>query len=144
MNCYGQYSTNELCIECLWQESCQYFTNTKKELPAIRAVSLSALKRVPLLAMEDEESIELTISDLATFLNWLLRCDEYTLGIIQEMITAQEPLTISQLAARSGVSRSAMHRKILHIISNDKRLAPLFITLMPKLSKARKRFLRKI
>lgn len=144
MNCYGQYGTSNLCTECLWQESCQYFTNTQKELPAIKAVSLSALKKAPLLATEDEESIELTISDLATFLNWLLRCDEYTLGIIQEIVTASEPMTVSQLAARSGVSRSAMHRKILHIISNDKRLAPLFITLMPKLSKARKRFLRKI
>jgi hypothetical protein len=144
MNCYGQYGTNDLCTECLWQESCSYFSKSSKELPAIKAVSLNALKKVTLPVTEPEEPVEVTISDLATFLNWLLRCDEYTLGIIQEIVTASEPMTVSQLAARSGVSRAAMHRKILHIISNDKRLAPLFIALMPKLSKARKRFLRKI
>ena len=142
MECFEKYGSAE-CSECLWGGSCHFYTVSKNDLPLItqRAVSLNAAKKVALPLPVIEEETPVTTQELATFLSWLLHCDDYTLGIIQEMVI-NNPQTISELAEQSGVSRSAMHRKILSIIGTDRRLAPMFIALMPKLSRARKRFLR--
>ena len=147
MNCYGTFDNDKSdCRECLWWESCKYLTDEPKEIYPLgkKMVSIERIYSIPDDQNSEESNNEeqITIDELAEFFNWLIRCDEYTLGIIQELIISPE-ITVSQLAAKHGVTRQAMHRKILSVIGRKKELSTLFLTTMPKLSSARKNFLRR-
>lgn len=83
-----------------------------------------------------------SLRGLASFLKYLLSLDDLTLGVIQE-VTRRQQTTIKEIADAAGLSRQAVHWKIMDVIRHRPELSVLFIALMPKLSAARKRFLRR-
>lgn len=147
MNCYGTFNDGKNdCQECLWGESCRYMTQEPKELYPLgrKMVSLEKVYNIPVREnVLEKENLVITIDELADFFRWLLQADTYTLGLLREVILTNGATTVSELARLHGCSRWAMHRKILSVISKDKKLAPLFISVMPKISESRKKFLRK-
>ena len=146
MKCYGNYAPDQKeCSGCLWGESCAFYTQSAKEISRVgkKMVSIDYFSNIaaPVQSQEGEDTT-VTTGEIADFLKWLLDVDDYTLGILRELILSSAPLSVSELAKIHGCTRGAMHQKILNIISNDYRLAPLFLATMPKISRARKRFLR--
>ena len=83
---------------------------------------------------------------LGRFFRFLLELDDYTIGIISEVITPADPerksCSVSALSKLHGCSRQAMHRKILDIIARRPELALLLKSTMSKLSRGRQCFLR--
>lgn len=150
LSCYGHYVSDPRCKQCVWGESCEWYTNA--ENPDSTPHYLSSLEAGNFAAEYDAAVYEahrevglpdsaISLRDLASFAQYLLLLDDLTLGIIQDVLAGS--VRLEAVARSAGVSRQAVHRKVLHIICNHPELSSLFMALMPKLSKARTRFLRK-
>lgn len=82
--------------------------------------------------------------DLAQFLNFILHLDDYTLGILAEIIAPAPTQTgrrsVAQLARVHGISRQGMHRKMLDVVRKYPELASLLALSLRKIRRARRNF----
>lgn len=148
--CYGKYAEKGTdCPDCVYLDSCKWYTlsDTGRSTHG-GVVSLEASGRLSEIEAhtcresrrEGLPETQITLRDLAAFARYLLSLDDLSLGVIQDMISGK--MTISEIAAGRGVSRQAVHHKLLRCIHYHPELGALFMALMPKLSAARRRMLR--
>ena len=147
--CYGNFSASKKCRACTFRASCEFYQKTAKEdsrskLTSYEAASfLTEIAFIPNESGEDEKNI---ISMLAEFFSYLLELDDYTLGLLLQIMAPQHDerhLTVSRLAELHHCSRQAMHRKILDVIADRPELIVLFRNVLYKLPAARWLFLYK-
>ena len=87
---------------------------------------------------------EPVLPELAELLRYLLHLDDYTLGVLAELIapsaTTARAATVAELARIHGISRQGMHRKMLAIAKESPELAGLLQLTVLKLRKSRREF----
>ena len=156
--CYGSYPSGvNCCAKCEFFDSCRYYTATEKKVKsrthlasyeAMASVIPDRFSDAPLPGEEEEAAAEdrRGMADaIGSFFRYLLELDDYTVGIISEIISpsaAGVRCTVSQLSKLHGCSRQAMHRKMLSIIALHPELSSLFQNILYKLGSGRRRFLR--
>lgn len=147
MECYGHYGSteNKNCGECEFAESCRYYTTAPTDLARSGDVSLDS-GSYNRDSHEDVQKLQtglskttLAMQDIADFVRFLAELDDFTLGIVTEVVKGAR--SIAELAEVAGLSRWYVHKKVLTAISRVPELAELFVPLMPRLSAARRRFL---
>lgn len=154
-DCFGRYPAgNSPCAKCEYFDSCRYYTKTeKKVLSRSKLASYDMLSNV-LPDMPDfdhvpgwkepEDGRNGIIDALGRFFRFLLELDEYTLGILREIIVpGGEKCSVTLLGKLRGCSRQAIHRKILFEIARHPELSAVFIQIMDKLGASRRQFMRK-
>ena len=155
-DCYGHPgSRGSFCVDCCYRQSCSFFAATAKSVESrSKLASYEELQNWMPEAADFEhipgESRETGrhsgfISMLGQFFRYLISLDDYTVGIICEVINSDSknhPCTVAELGKLHGCSRQAMHRKILDIIAGKPELSSLLQGTMYKLSRGRQRFMR--
>ena len=101
MKCYGKFQNdNTDCTKCQYSESCRYYTltepsvNSRSGFPSYEAMQ----KFLPdqhdhscIPGENDEQNQNELYSMLGSFFRYLIDLDEYTLGIIAEIVSPSEP-----------------------------------------------------
>ena len=154
-DCYGKFEAGKkACVKCVYNKSCAYCKATENMVESrSRLASFEQMENwkrevadydhIPGTSRPESNGI-LTV--LSRFFRYILDLDDYSLGIIREVIAPTEngtPCTVSQLGRLHGCSRQAMHRKMLYMISRHPELASLLKSTMYKLSSSRQMFLRR-
>ena len=149
--CYGNYKGGSDCHDCVYSESCQWYSLNPDTTQSRRGgtCSLEASKTAgdcSATAFADAQQqglppVKLTLRDLATFARYLLLLDDLTLGILQDIFAGK--ITVAEVAEDAGLSRQAVHRKMISDIARRPEISILYMALMPKLKAARRRLLRK-
>ena len=149
MSCYGHFgSRKQVCITCEYSASCQYYSCSPDPDSRSGCASLDAgyTKGWHHDAVQTEvrglPGILIPLRDLAEFAKYLLGLDEASLGLLQTVIRG-EAHTVSEIAVAAGLTRQGAHRRVLDVIARTPELVRVFLPLMPKLSKSRRRFLHK-
>ena len=156
--CFGNPDRNsKRCIKCEYRQSCSYCAATESSVDSRSKLTCfeeiqswlpecADFDHIPGEFEEDSTATDL-IPMLSRFFRFLLELDDYTVGIISEIIAPGErPVkrcTVSHLGKLHGCSRQAMHRKILDIIASRPELTTLLKSTMYKLSSGRQLFLRR-
>ena len=155
MDCYGKYThNNDNCRRCQYYLSCRYYTGTEKKFrhrehivsfeAAQEMLECADCDHIPGTENPVSRSSEM-ISALGRFFRYLLDLDDYSIGIIAEVVAPGDKnkhCTIPYLSKIRGCSRQAMHGKVLRLISEHPELAALFRDTLYKLSGARQSFMR--
>ena len=92
-------------------------------------------------SFRDKEKL---IPMLGEFFRYLLSLDEYTLGLICQVVSpaGSEPVSVKSLSMLRGTSRQAVHRKILTVIGEPPELSQFFMPLIRRISSARRNFVK--
>lgn len=158
IDCFGNPDHHSRrCRECVYRQSCAYCAATEKHMESrTHLTSYEAIQDwLPESADFDhipgsdseENSSDVMIAMLGRFFRFLLELDDYTMGIICELISPADKnikhCTVSHLGRIHGCSRQAMHRKILDIIARRPELTSLLKSTMYKLSAGRQLFIRR-
>lgn len=161
MNCYGQYH-NCPPEKCEFAASCRYYRETRSAMnqqlggqdfdrlaawaPDLAAAP-AAVTEWPTGAKPGLSGSEVpqTTEDFAEFLRFLLHLDDYTLGVLAEIIAPQNlngkrRRSVAELARMRGISRQGMHRKTLRIARRYPELASLLGLTVKKIRNARAEF----
>lgn len=146
-DCYGKPPKKpaERCEACEYAESCALYASMREE-PAharshtCREKALDLESNAPAGEHRDIRTT-VTVSELAEFVKLLFRIDDYTLLILREVI-ANGTATVSEVAEAIGVRRQALHAKVLNTIKKFPQLSEMFAALMPRLSIAKRRYLK--
>ena len=155
-DCYGRPgSRGTFCVNCQYRQSCSFFAATAKSVESrSKLASYEELQNwMPEAAdfdhipgeCHDSNPHSGFIAMLGHFFRYLISLDDYTVGIICEVINSggkSNPCTVAELGRLHGCSRQAMHRKILDIIAGKPELSSLLQGTMYKLSRGRQRFMR--
>ena len=160
-SCYGKPGHNAArCAGCAFKQSCSYFAATanlvesRSHLASYEEIQYwlpeaADFDHIPGEAEEvrERENRNQLIAMLSRFFRFLLDLDDYTIGIIGELVSPSSGngsvCTVSALGRLHGCSRQAMHRKILDTIARRPELAVLLKKTMYKLSRGRQSFLRR-
>lgn len=155
--CYGHYRRGgKYCGKCRYKESCNYYTVSESSMKRrSHWVSYEAAEEIIANGGAVEPQIFSPVRKtgglipaLGDFFRYLLELDDYTIGLIREIIVPSvndgKPLNIRKLSRLRGCSRQALHYKILRTIALHPELAALFQGVMEKLPAGRRSFLRKI
>lgn len=164
LDCFGTYPANEeKCRECSYFSSCRYYRATEPAVhshsgfPSYERVAGWLLQAVDYDHIpgneEPEEVSRKTVSkypgaDLAALgevLRFLLALDDYTMGILAEVIVPDRDnpaggRTVSELARLHRCTRQAMHRKTLAAVRKHPELAGVMQLTLRKISKCRRSF----
>ncbi len=156
MKCFGKFVIGSAnCRKCEYLLSCRYYKMTGKKMDAREhIVSFDAAQELCECADFDhipgnEEPFDFNreiILALSRFFRYMLELDEYSIGIIAEVVSPENKgvhCTVPYLSRIHGCSRQAMHRKLMKIIGAHPELAGLFRNTLYKLSDARQSFLRR-
>ncbi len=156
MKCFGKFvSGDKNCRKCEFLLSCRYYKMTGKKMEnREHIVSFDAAQELYECADFDhipgeQEHFDFNkeiISALSRFFRYMLDLDEYSIGIITEVVSPEKAgthCTVPYLSKVHGCSRQAMHRKLMKIIGAHPELAGLFRNTLYKLSDARQSFLRR-
>ena len=150
--CFGKYQEKAAnCTRCEYRESCSFYTaDVKRDARDRHLVSLDRnyyriAAEIPAADTDDtnDKHCDL-VSALAHFFRYLLELDDYTAGIISEVIAPSEKNCtpdVTKLAKLHGCSRQALHRKILSEIALRPELGALFMGVFTKLQRSRRAFL---
>lgn len=155
--CWGKYRAGAAsCRECDYPESCRYCAETESRMNrplggqdfdsvAEWAPDLADDRHIPGNEPEDfpENAVPHSAGDFAGFLNFLLHLDNYTLGILAEIIAPssdRKRFTVAELARIHGISRQGMHRKLLDTARKSPELAGLLAMTVRKIRRARQEF----
>ena len=158
---------NPECERCEFLAACRYCRATE---PAMESRSgmvsfeeiegwlpeVADFDHIPGCEEEDEESaaserprrknprepLPAGLDDLGSLLRFLLSLDDYTLGILAEVIVPDDSRpgagrTIADLARLHRCSRQAMHRKALGAVRRHPELAGLFRLTLRKIGRSR-------
>lgn len=149
MKCYGHYgdkTKHANCADCEFLESCKYYSGCAENAGVLhRESSLEGRSfnkdwhEDQLVAQTGLPNTHISLCDLAEFARFLLSLDDYSLGIVAEVIRGSA--SISELAKCAGTTRQNVHTKVTALISRVPELAKVFVPLMPKLTAARRHFL---
>ena len=155
--CFGNPDRNsKRCIKCEYRQACSYCAATESSVDSRSKLTCyeeiqswlpecADFDHIPGEFEEDTPATDL-IPMLSRFFRFLLELDDYTIGIISEIIApgerSEKRCTISHLGRIHGCSRQAMHRKILDIIARRPELTTLLQSTMYKLSSGRQLFMR--
>ena len=158
LNCFGKpASCSKRCRSCEYRVSCNYCAATAASVESrSRLTSFEEIQtwlpdsadcsNIPGNDLDEPEKQQL-IPMLGQFFRFLLELDDYTVGIISELISPSDKsvkhCTVSHLGKLHGCSRQAMHRKILDVIAHHPELTTLLKGTMYKLSSGRQRFMRR-
>ena len=151
--CFG----SALCPECEFADSCRLIVRTEPDMDKPTdaqsyesveewAPDLADYTHIPGDSAEDETgdaAPELSRQNLAALLAYLLHLDNYTLGILAEIIAPQrggERQTAAHLARVRGCSRQRMHLKLIEIAERYPELRQLLMLALLKLRKSREDF----
>mgnify|MGYP000108399143 CR=1 FL=1 len=153
--CWGKF--DKCSKPCEYAEACRICTATE---PAMNrplngqdydsvsewASDLADYNHIPGDEPEYEENTDSeahTTADFAGFLNFILHLDDYTLGILAEIIAPSREAkrySVAEIARIHGISRQGMHRKMLDIARKSPELATLLAMTVKKIRKARREF----
>ena len=146
-DCYGKPPKKpaERCAACEYAESCTLYASMREEPAHARShtcqeKALDLESSTPAGEHRDIRTT-VTVSELAEFVKLLFRIDDYTLLILREVI-ANGATTVSEVAKAIGVRRQALHAKVLNTIKKFPQLSEMFAALMPRLSIAKRRYLK--
>ena len=155
--CFGKPDCRtERCLKCEYRQACSYCAatensvNSRSKLVCYEEIhswlpECADFTHIPGNATDDCQYTDL-IPMLSRFFRFLLELDDYTVGIICEIISPADRsvkrCTVSHLGKMHGCSRQAMHRKILDVIASRPELTALLKSTMYKLSSGRQRFMR--
>ncbi len=148
--CWGQFKAD---CACEYSEACRLFTETEpamnrpmygQDYDAVGewAPDLADYGHIPGCEPEEPEAAT-AAPDLAGFLNFILHLDDYTLGILAELIAPSREAkryTVADLARLHGISRQGMHRKVLSVARKSPELRSLLGMSVRKIRKARREF----
>lgn len=156
IKCYGHYSRAGKCASCEYLASCQMYTQTegRMEKPlggqdydaaAPFAEDMADLSNIPGNDTEEETSRreEAFAPDLAAFFSFILHLDNYTLGILAEIISPSKAgtrLSCAEISRIHGISRQGMHRKLIDTVRKSPELSSLLACVLMKVRKARSDF----
>lgn len=153
--CWGKF---DKCGQpCEYAEACRLCTETE---PAMNrpiygqdydsvagwAPDLADYSHIPGDVPEEAEEptpATQTSADLAGFLNFILHLDDYTLGILAEIIAPSREAkrySVAEIARIHGISRQGMHRKMLDVARKSPELATLLAMTVKKIRRARREF----
>lgn len=159
--CFGECKRDVDCWNCIYMSSCSYTTDTKRiDRQHSGLVSVEEIEGwVDLLPAQEpspdesgepsapEQSDVPSSFDLAPmmeFCHFLFSLDDYTLGILSELMCARDPRmnkqVVSSLAHIHGCSRQAMHRKMLASVRRHPELAAVFRMVLQKVRRSRQNF----
>lgn len=145
--CYGEFRKDSAaCRGCPYGASCEFYALTKNPGRMGEEVSYEMANfLVECAYIPDEDTEENLVTLLSDFFSYLVRLDDYSLGILLQVIYpgTEKPQTVTTLAEKRGCSRQAMHNKILDLIAKKPELAFLFRSVLYKLPAARWSFLHK-
>ena len=166
-SCWGKYKAESACcVACEYAAACRYCTETE---PAMNrpvggqdydsvsewAPDLADYDHTPGCEPEEPEAATAAgyalqcpsggrAEELAAFLNFILHLDDYTLGILAELIAPTRSgigrYSVAELARLHGISRQGMHRKVLDVARKSPELAGLLAMSVKKIQKARRDF----
>ena len=148
--CFGSAQ----CPACEFADSCRLIVRTEPEmekpLPAAQdfdevsewAPDLADYSHIPGEEPEGAGETAFSRHSLAALLTYLLHLDDYTLGILAEIIGPDRDgrLTAAKLARTRGCSRQRMHLKLLEIAERYPELRPMLKLTLLKLRKSRGTF----
>lgn len=166
-SCWGKYKAGSVCcVACEYAAACRYCTETE---PAMNrpvggqdydsvsewAPDLADYDHTPGDEPEEPEAAAAGYArqcpsggraeELASFLNFILHLDDYTLGILAELIAPTRSgigrYSVAELARLHGISRQGMHRKVLDVARKSPELAGLLAMSVKKIQKARRDFI---
>ena len=154
--CFGNpRSRSNTCCMCEYRQSCALFAATSRSVESrSKLTSFEEIQSwLPDSADFDHIPGETKATDrhsrlismLGRFFRYLIGLDDYTIGIICEMLNSGNVsgnYTVSKLSRLRGCSRQTMHRKLLEIIARRPELSSLLQGTMYKLSRGRQRFMR--
>lgn len=141
------------CLNCTYAEACRLCAATEARMrqplggqefdsAAGWVEELADCDHIP--GMETTSGRETVLPELAELLRYLLHLDDYTLGVLAELIapsaTGSRAATVAELARIHGISRQGMHRKMLAIAEESPELAGLLRLTVLKLRKSRREF----
>ena len=151
--CFGSAQ----CPACEFADSCRLIVRTDPDMekPAVPgaqdfdevsewAPDLADYSHIPGdHSGDDLDPRDISRQSLAALLTYLLHLDDYTLGILAEIIGPDHPgrTTAAQLARVRGCSRQRMHLKLLEIAERHPELRPMLKLALLKIRKARAAFL---
>lgn len=149
--CWGKF--DQCGRKCEFAAACRLCTETESRIDrpvggqdfdsvAEWAPDLADYRHIPGEEPEEEQEPRNT-ADFAGFLNFLLHLDNYTLGILAELIAPTQEkrrFTASELARIHGISRQGMHRKLLDTARKSPELASLLAMTVRKIRRARQEF----
>lgn len=151
--CFGSCRHDEECRNCELLSSCAYITGADDpdkhsgmtSIEEIEKWSIETAVYDSLHEDEEEEPPEETPFDLGSlmeFCRFLFSLDDYTLAILAECLNPRGDArmadnTVSSLARIHGVSRQAMHRKMLASVRRHPELASVFRLVLRKIGRAR-------
>ena len=159
--CFGKCRRDADCAVCELGASCRYVTDTEAKMFQHSGMSstealegwerhLSTEAYTPGEDAEPEprrgEDAPADMVPLTEFCRFIFSLDDYTLGILAEIITPHgegvKNCTVSDLARIHKCSRQAMHRKMLASVRRYPELASTFALVLRKVAKARAAFVR--
>lgn len=145
--CYGKppKKPESKCTSCEYAESCALYASMREEPVHARSHTVNdkalEIENNAARTADDRGSrTTVTVRELADFVKFLFRIDDYTLLILREVFT-NGATTLAEIAKTMGVRRQSIHAKILNAVRKFPELGDLFGALMPRLSVARRRFL---
>lgn len=157
LKCFGGYQNGvENCRNCEYLVACQLYTATegRMEQPLggqdFSEVSdfdeRMMVSDYPGMSHEQNgwNKMNTSTAELSNLLNFLFHLDDYSLGIVAEIVAPTEisskKVTVADMARVHGISRQGMHRKILDLVGRNPELASLFKCVVLKIQKSRNSF----
>ena len=161
--CYGKFSGGCTdCAACEFSRSCRYYADTAPQMDSrLNMISFEHVQNwsdlvadtvhVPGAESPPEDAgfsgkIAPEIPGMAQFLRFMLELDDYTLGILSEIIVprpdAAEYCSMADLAHVHRCTRQAIHRKILRSARHNPEIARLLQLTFRKVRRSRSVFRR--
>lgn len=149
--CWEKYNTkSSQCESCPFAAACRLCSQTAASINrpvggqnydavAAWASDLADYSHIPGESKHPSRN-ENTRAALAKLLRFLLRIDDYTLGIVAELLNNEQHYSVADLARIRGISRQGMHRKLLDATRKHPELAALFAMTVKKIRRARNNF----
>ena len=131
--CYGdpsKYMALPACKQCEYRDSCGLFVRTEPEMERrIGGVSFERYSYSEEIAdkPDDRKHEEKTDSEVLRIMEFLLDVDNYSAELVSEVLHGNCSSS-SDLAKHFGVSRQAIHRKLVDCCTRHPELRKLFIT----------------
>ena len=149
--CFGRCRGDADCRDCDLHDSCACVSATESTIDNRSGlVSFEALEgwAEPVTETRDDEEEAAPpappeLAALSEFCRYILNLDDYTLGILAEIIapeTAKRDLCVAELARMHRCSRQAIHRKMLSSVRRHPEIAGVFQVALRKIGRSRSEF----
>lgn len=154
--CFGHCRNDADCRDCDLHGSCACISESEPTIDhGSGLVSFEALEgwEGPVAetgSADDDDGSESPaspeLSALSEFCRYIFNLDDYTLGILAEIIaprSARRDVCVAELARVHRCSRQAMHRKMLSSVKKHPEIAGVFQVALRKIGRCRGAFLHR-